>query len=120
RTGGKAFYGTNGVGSAIRRAMDDARVTYTLGYYPADVKWDGRFHEIKVKVSAPGAEVRARKGYFALPESAGLQPQNIRLLISQMAASRLPATGIGLHVRTQPAGQETFTVEVHLDLHEIR
>jgi VWFA-related protein len=120
RTGGKAFYGTNGIGSAIRRALDDARVTYTLGYYPADVKWDGRFHEIKVKVSAAGAEVRARKGYFALPGSAGLQPRNVRLLISQLAQSELPATGIGLHVRTQPAGDEALTVEVHLDLHEIR
>jgi len=27
------------------------------------VKWDGSFHEIKVKVAAPGAEVRTRTGY---------------------------------------------------------
>jgi hypothetical protein len=36
RTGGKAFYGTNDLSDAIRRAIDDSRVTYTLGFYPAD------------------------------------------------------------------------------------
>lgn len=119
-TGGKAFYGTNGIGKAIRRAMDDAQLTYTLGYYPADVKWDGSFHEIRVKVDAPGAQVRARKGYFALPESSGTLPKNGRMLIAELAESRLPATAIGLHVRTQAAGHEAMNIELHLDLHEIR
>lgn len=123
RTGGKAFYGTNNISGAIRHAMNDARVTYTLGYYPAPVKWDGSFHEIKVKVAVPGAEVRARTGYFALPDSPVVQPKNDRSLISQLAASRLPATGIGLHVRTQAfgdPGSPTLTAEVHLDLHEVQ
>jgi VWFA-related protein len=34
RTGGKAFYGSNDLSGAIRRAIDDSRVTYTLGFYP--------------------------------------------------------------------------------------
>jgi len=122
RTGGKAFYGTNGIAGAIRRAINDARVTYTLGYYPADVKWDGTFHEIKVKVAAPGAEVRARKGYFAVPDA--LQPPNsVKTLIAQLAGSRLPATGIALHVRVQGSSHSrdaALTVEVHLDLHEVQ
>jgi VWFA-related protein len=123
RTGGKAFYGTNGIAAAIRHAMNDARVTYALGYYPAAVKWDGSFHEIKVKVGAPGAQVRTRTGYFAIPDTLGPQPKNDRALISQVAASWLPATGIGLHVRAQASkdsGRPTLRTEVHLDLHEIQ
>lgn len=123
RTGGKAFYGTNGIAAAIRHAMNDARVTYVLGYYPAAVKWDGSFHEIKVKVGAPGAQVRTRTGYFAIPDTPGPQPKNDRALISQLAASWLPATGIGLHVRAQASkdsGSPTLRTEVHLDLHEIQ
>jgi VWFA-related protein len=46
RTGGKAFYGTNDISGAIRQAMNESRVTYTLGYYPAGVIWDGSFHEL--------------------------------------------------------------------------
>ena len=123
RTGGKAFYGTNGIASSIRHAMNDARVTYTLGYYPANAKWDRGFHEIKVKVARSGVEVRARKGYFALPGSAPTQPKDVRLIISQLAASRLPATGIGLHVRTRASADalgQLLATGVHLDLHEIR
>ena len=121
RTGGKAFYGTNGIAGAIRHAINDARVTYTLGYYPADIKWDGTFHEVKVKVAAPGAEVRARKGYFALPDVLQ-RPNSLKTLIVQLTASRLPATGIGLHVHVQGARNlhdVALTVEVHLDLHEV-
>jgi VWFA-related protein len=120
RTGGKAFYGTNDISGAIRRAMNDSRATYTLGYYPAAVKWDGSFHELKVKVAAPGAEVRGRSGYFAFPDAPPVAPKNDRAIISEMAASRLPATGIGLRAHLETPEGPTLTVEVSVDLHEIQ
>jgi hypothetical protein len=124
RTGGEAFYGTNDTGAAIRRAMNDARVTYALGYYPAAVKWDGSFHEIRVKVGVAGAQVRTRRGYFAISDPAVPHPKNDRAQILQLAASSLPATGIGLHIRAQAStedpGHPTLRAEVHLDLHEIQ
>ena len=123
RTGGKAFYGTNDISGAIRHALNDSRVTYTLGYYPAAVKWDGSFHELKVRVAAAGAEVRARSGYFALPDAPMPSPKGARALIAQLAASWVPATGIGLHVHvhTSPATDaRVLTAEVHIDLHEIQ
>jgi len=66
RTGGRAAYNTNDLARAVRRAIDDARVTYTLGYYSTDETQDGRFREINVKVARPHLDVRYRKGYFAL------------------------------------------------------
>jgi VWFA-related protein len=69
RTGGRAAYNTNDLGAAVRRAIDDARVTYTIGYYPSDEAQDGKFREIKVKVNRPDVDVRYRKGYFALKPS---------------------------------------------------
>jgi VWFA-related protein len=123
RTGGKAFYGTNDISGAVRRAMNDARATYTLGYYPADTtKWDGSFHEVKVKVAAPGAEVRVRSGYFALPSVSEPSSQNNRALFAQLAASHLPATAIGLHVRVKSAtaADAMLTAEVQIDVREIQ
>jgi VWFA-related protein len=122
RTGGKAFYGSNNLSEAIRRAMDDSRVTYTLGFYPADAKWDGSFHRIKVKVKTSGAEVRARTGYFALRDSAETPPKSIQAIISQTAISQLDATGIGLRVHVQPAsaaGEQSLKVDLHLDPRDI-
>src|SRR5262249_38978988 len=66
RTGGRAAFNTNDLARAMRRAVDDGRMTYTLGYYSTDERQDGKFRDIKVTVDRPGAEVRARKGYFAL------------------------------------------------------
>ncbi len=66
RTGGRAAYNTNDLTRAIRHALDDSRVTYTLGYYSTDEAQDGKFREIHVKVDRPHIDVRYRKGYFAL------------------------------------------------------
>jgi hypothetical protein len=62
RTGGHAAYLTNDLNRAIRRAIDDARVTYTIGYYSTDETLDGTFREIHVKVNRPHLDVRYRKG----------------------------------------------------------
>lgn len=70
RTGGRAFHSTNDIGGAVRRALDDARSTYLLGYAPDHNDWNGRFRTVKVTTTRPGIEVRHREGYFAskLPE----------------------------------------------------
>jgi VWFA-related protein len=122
RTGGKAFYGSNNLSEAIRHAIDDARMTYTLGFYPASAKWDGTFHSIKVRVNIPGVEVRSRTGYFALPDSVQTPPKSVQAIISQTAISQLDATGIGLRVHIQPAseaGEQAVNVDLHLDPHDI-
>jgi len=66
RTGGRAFYNTNDIKGAIHKAMEDAEVTYTLGFYPASGELDGKFHDLKVKVARSGVDVRHRKGYLAI------------------------------------------------------
>jgi VWFA-related protein len=101
RTGGRAFYNRNDIWGAIREAIDDSRVTYELGYYPQGVDWNGKFREIKVEVKKPGAHVRARKGYFAMPEPK-LTPQLRQAIIAQSATSPLEPTGIGVIVRVKP------------------
>jgi VWFA-related protein len=119
RTGGKAFYGTNNISSAIRRAIDDSRVTYTLGYYPEHVNWNGSFHNIRVTVKRPGAQVRARTGYFALPEPAAAPLKSVQAVVSQTAISQLGGTGIGIRVQVQAVGPQTLVTDLRFDLHEI-
>jgi VWFA-related protein len=65
RTGGRAAFNTNDIENSIRRAIDDARVSYTIGYYSTYDKQDGRFRNIRIKIDRPGLEARYRKGYFA-------------------------------------------------------
>ena len=70
RTGGRAYFNSNDIQGSIRRAIDDSRVTYVLGYYPDHGKWNGKFHEIKIRVNRPGTDVRYRRGYFAMADDA--------------------------------------------------
>jgi VWFA-related protein len=119
RTGGKAFYGTNNIAGAIRHAIDDSRLTYTLGYYPEHGKWDGSFHEIKVRVKSPGAQVRARTGYFALPEPAAAPLNSVQGVVAQTAISQLEGTGIGIRVQVRALGPQTLLTDLHFDLREI-
>jgi VWFA-related protein len=66
RTGGRSFYNNNDLATSIRQSIDDGSTYYTLGYYPENKKWDGKFRKIRVKVNRPGIKLRYRLGYFAL------------------------------------------------------
>jgi len=110
RTGGRFAYNTNDVAGAIRGAMDDARVTYTLGYYPADETHDGKFREIKVSVNRPGTDVRARKGYFATREVD--RSANTRLREIQGAVwSPIDATVLPVTAEVHLTGEHADTME---------
>ena len=55
----------------MKQIIRDSSGYYLLGYNSTQAPTDGKFHEIKVRVSRRGVDVRARKGYWALsPEDA--------------------------------------------------
>jgi len=65
-TGGAAFINRNDIHTGVERAMADHAASYTIGYYPGNKNWDGNYRTIAVKVNREGAELRYRRGYFAL------------------------------------------------------
>jgi len=70
KTGGKAFYNTNNIEGAVRRSLEDGSTYYTLGYYPENKTWDGKFRRITIKVARPGVKLHYRLGYYAVePQS---------------------------------------------------
>jgi VWFA-related protein len=66
QTGGKAYYNTNNIDKAIHQSMDDGSTYYTLGYYPENKNWDGRFRRIAVTINRPGIKLHYRQGFFAV------------------------------------------------------
>ena len=119
RTGGMVFTNTNNLGRAISRAIDDAHMTYVLGYYPTNVKWDGHFRKISVKVRRPGVSVRHRSGYLALPPP----PQTAESRQNALAralASPLNAIALPLTVSLEPAPNGELTVTMRLSASAIR
>jgi VWFA-related protein len=102
-TGGQAFHDNNDLSSAIRKAMDDCDLTYTLSYRPNNARWDGEYRDIKVRVDRKHVRVRYRLGYYATSEKA-VRTSNPLAELQSAGKSPLDYAGIGLTVRVLPIG----------------
>ena len=66
RAGGTAFEGRE-LDEAGREVFGDVQASYTLGYYPSNRNFDGKFRRIEVRLNRPGLRARHRTGYYAGP-----------------------------------------------------
>jgi len=65
-TGGTVIQNTNDFDGGFRRLATPPEYIYMLGFAPEDLKLDGSFHPLKVKLKSPGRlSLQARRGYFA-------------------------------------------------------
>ena len=68
-TDGRAIVGRNDLAKGLQQALQDSTAYYLIGYTSAQAPVDGKFHQIKVQLSAAakkrGLQVRARRGYWA-------------------------------------------------------
>ncbi len=103
RTGGRAFMNTNDITGAIRQAMNDTEVSYSLVFSPSHDEWNGKFRDLKIKVNRPGVDVRYRKGYYATADLSN-EMQVRQAAVLGALNSPLVSTGLGLlaKVVTQP------------------
>lgn len=112
-TGGEAYFNSNDLGAAIARAVDDSRLTYTIGYYSEQARWDGKFRRISVKVRRKDVDVRHRAGYYAIPPGSidKLPPRTAA--IDDALASPLEATGLTISVSAErgDAGRVTLAIQ---------
>ncbi|HEY7338754.1 MAG TPA: VWA domain-containing protein [Bryobacteraceae bacterium] len=120
-TGGVSYHQTNDVGADVRKVMQDAEVSYTLGFYVDEKALDGKSHDVNVKLAKKpetnGASLRYRKNYLALnPKSAAAQQQ--RAAMNELVDDAFDSTGIGLMAATAPDPSKpgVHAVQVRLDL----
>jgi len=66
-TGGALLSTSMDLPKALGRVLEEVQTHYELTYSPLNSDADGKFRNVEVKVSRPGAVVFARSGYFALP-----------------------------------------------------
>jgi hypothetical protein len=123
QTGGKAFYNTNDLNRAIRDSMEDGSTYYTLGYYPENKEWDGRFRRISVKVNRPGVKLHYRQGFYAVePKEYAKQAPNTLAIdmgsaldISNPISTALPFQAMVLPPSTQDGNKIhiNFGIDAH-------
>jgi VWFA-related protein len=130
-TGGKAYLNQNEIGLAESQAASDDRASYSLGYYPDNNKWDGKYRSITIKLNEirsnhGNPQVRHRKGYFAIePGEAGHNNSNTNNDKSreQDVASALqvnaPATQVTFMAQTKPTNPGKMQVIFLIDAHTL-
>lgn len=98
KSGGRAFFNTNDLREAINTALEDGRVTYTLGFYPSS-GFDDKFHTLKVQVHRSGVTLRYRLGYFARSQSPG--DSESKTMLKRALSNPVDAAAIGLTVKLE-------------------
>ncbi len=122
-TGGRAIVNTNDYGPGIDQIFRENSSYYLVGYTPANVKADGTFRRIDVKVNRPDVEVRTRKNYYA-PDAKALAkdaakpqaPADMKAM-----SSVLPNADVPLQVTAAPffvAGSKNAAVAVALGIEQ--
>ncbi len=114
RTGGKAFYDTNGLKEAVQDAINHGSNYYTLAYAPTNRKWDGRYRSIRVTVAESGVRLFYRQGYFAYdpnaPRPHGAQTLPMSVMDSAMLLGEPNPTQIPFMAKVVPTAGTANTL----------
>jgi VWFA-related protein len=70
KSGGKVLFGRNDMAGMVDECLKDVDGYYVITYPAPATPHETTFHEIKVQVQKPGAQVRTRWGYYAMPKTA--------------------------------------------------
>ena len=123
-TGGVYFGDNNDLVEGLQKVSELPETYYSLAFSPEKLKFDGRFHKLRIKlVHFPAYSVEARRGYFAPEHSENTQErakeQMAEAVFSQERLSQIP-----LEVQTQFFKQNqldaTLSVLAHVDIRSIQ
>jgi VWFA-related protein len=100
-TGGRAFFDLGDLSEALPKIQQENVGYYLLGYYLAgNVKRDGSWRSIRVKVNAPGVHVHYRNGYYAPRDFQHLQKEDRQQQLVEAMGSENPVVELPIAVET--------------------
>jgi VWFA-related protein len=135
-TGGTFFHNNNDLQGGLG-ALAGSPVDYVLAFAPNDLKNDGKFHSLKVKLAEKhdGYSVQARRGYFAprseseataeatrqaVFEAEAKEQEQIRDAMFSKNISQQLHVGLGGKLSDSQNGMRELSLVSHLDAKELR
>lgn len=114
-TGGNVTYHTNDLAEAVRTAVADGDVSYTLGFYPIDERYDGKLHDLKIRVNRKDADLHYRSGYYSSPKA--LTEKQRQEIVAELLGSDVNSSQIGLVAiaDSDPAAPGSYKVTISID-----
>jgi VWFA-related protein len=123
-TGGWAFHDNNDLLQGLREVASAPDAYYFLAYVPANMKFDGHFHSLKVTLLAKNKyTIQARRGYFA-PRHGETPEEVARRDVEDAVFSQEERHGVPIGLQTQyyktDATDAKLAVLAHVDLAHVR
>lgn len=131
QTGGFFLGNNNDISGAVRRALNEQKGYYLLGYRPEEstINSEGRrgsFHHIEVKVKRPGLTVRTRTGFYGFTDEEAARAVHRTPNEQIYAALTSPFASGDIHVRMSSVfghdpARGSFTESIlHIDTHDLQ
>ncbi len=117
-TGGKIYKNQNEIKDGITLAVSDDKASYSLGYYPENKKWDGKFRGLKVKVDQSDIHLRYRKGFYAV-EPGPTKNTNYDREVAAALEIAAPATQVSFMAQAKATDPGKVRVVFKLDAHTL-
>jgi VWFA-related protein len=119
-TGGTFFHNNDDLELGLKQAAEAPAYYYVLAFSPQNLKYDGRFHQLRVKLTNPAKlSVQARQGYYA-PKKAPDAEQEAHQEIQEAIFSQEEMHDLPVDLHTQffkPTDVDAkLAVLVHVDV----
>ena len=119
-TGGTFFHNSNAIEDGLKQLASRPEYTYVLGFSPDNLKLDGSYHKLNVRLkNGANLTVDARRGYWA-PNHSVDPAQQAREDLEDAVFSREEMLDIPLKLHTeffkQNDAKAELSVETHVDL----
>jgi VWFA-related protein len=98
-TGGKAFFDSNDFSGAFDRIQKDTSAYYVIGYHSTDLRRDGRYRRLSVKVNRADVKLEYRPGYYAPADYQHATKDERERQLEEELASDLPATDMAVYLQ---------------------
>jgi VWFA-related protein len=121
-TGGTFFHGNNDLAAGLDRVAAAPEFSYVLGFSPADLKEDGSFHFLRVRLpNQKGVSIEARHGYYAITQ--GSEEQTVKTDVDEAVFSRAERNEIPVTLETRyskgDADHRKLTVTAKVDVRSL-
>ncbi|MFZ0636957.1 MAG: VWA domain-containing protein [Candidatus Acidiferrales bacterium] len=123
-TGASYFHNSNDLDAGFRQAALAPAYSYVLGFSPANLKLDGKFHPLKVTLTTKESyTLQARRGYFA-PKRTSDPSQLAKQEVEEEVFSQEELHDLPAELKTQfykvDATDAKLAVLTHVDIGRLR
>ena len=98
-TGGKSFFDNNDFAPAFEQVQNDTASYYVLGFHSTDLRQDGRYRKLEVRVDVPNAKLSYRPGYYSAVDYRHANGEQREQSLEDALNSDLPETDMSVYLQ---------------------